>query len=35
MVGSAQLNIDGELPDGTIEPLFRQGNWVNLKLEDK
>ena len=35
MVGSAELNIDGELPDGTIEPVFRQGNWVNLKLEDK
>ncbi|MBP1904704.1 aminopeptidase [Paenibacillus turicensis] len=35
MVGSAQLNIDGELSDGTIEPVFRQGNWVNLKLEDQ
>lgn len=28
MVGSAELDIDGELPDGTIEPVFRQGNWV-------
>ncbi|GGF98441.1 aminopeptidase [Paenibacillus aceti] len=29
MVGSTQLDIDGELPDGTIEPVFRQGNWAN------
>lgn len=29
MVGSAELDIDGELGDGTIEPVFRQGNWVN------
>lgn len=28
MVGSAELDIDGELPDGTIEPVFRKGNWV-------
>ncbi|OXM82735.1 aminopeptidase [Paenibacillus rigui] len=28
MVGSAELNIDGELPDGTVEPVFRQGNWA-------
>ena len=28
MVGSAELDIDGELPDGTIEPVFRQGNWA-------
>lgn len=28
MVGSAELDIDGELPDGKREPLFRQGNWV-------
>lgn len=28
MVGSAQLDIGGELEDGSIEPLFRQGNGV-------
>lgn len=28
MIGSADLDIDGELPDGTIEPVFRQGNWA-------
>jgi aminopeptidase len=28
MIGCADLDIDGELPDGTIEPVFRQGNWA-------
>ncbi|ASA21161.1 aminopeptidase [Paenibacillus donghaensis] len=28
MIGSGELDIDGELADGTIEPVFRQGNWV-------
>lgn len=28
MIGSDQLDIDGELADGTWEPLFRKGNWV-------
>lgn len=28
MVGSDALDIDGELADGTIEPVFRKGNWV-------
>lgn len=28
MVGSAELDIDGELEDGTTEPVFRKGNWV-------
>ena len=28
MIGSAELDIDGELPDGTIVPLFRGGNWA-------
>lgn len=28
MIGSAELDIDGELADGTIEPVFRNGNWV-------
>ncbi|AZS15707.1 aminopeptidase [Paenibacillus lutimineralis] len=28
MVGCAELDIDGELPDGTIEPVFRKGNWA-------
>lgn len=28
MVGSAELEIDGELPDGTVEAVFRGGNWA-------
>ncbi|GAB6931205.1 aminopeptidase [Paenibacillus sp. JCM 10914] len=28
MMGSAELDIDGELPDGTVEPVFRAGQWV-------
>jgi len=28
MVGSAQLNIDGETADGNREALFRKGNWA-------
>lgn len=28
MIGSDQLEIDGELADGTIEAVFRQGNWA-------
>lgn len=28
MIGSAELEIDGELADGTVEPVFRKGNWV-------
>lgn len=28
MIGSADLEIDGELPDGTLEPVFRRGNWA-------
>ncbi len=28
MIGSANLAIDGELPDGTQEPLMRDGLWV-------
>ncbi|MEC0370438.1 aminopeptidase [Paenibacillus chibensis] len=28
MVGSAELEIDGELPDGTMEPVFRNGVWA-------
>lgn len=28
MIGSAELDIDGELPGGTIEPVFRKGNWA-------
>lgn len=28
MIGSAELDIDGELQDGTIEPVFRKGNWA-------
>jgi aminopeptidase len=28
MIGSAEMDIDGETADGQIEPLFRKGNWV-------
>lgn len=28
MVGSDQLDIDGELPDGSVEPVFRRGKWT-------
>ena len=28
MIGSNQLDIDGQTSDGTIVPLFRAGNWV-------
>jgi len=28
MIGSAQMNIDGETADGTREPIFRNGNWA-------
>jgi len=28
MIGSAEMDIDGELPDGTVVPIFRQGNWA-------
>jgi aminopeptidase len=30
MIGSSELDIDGELSDGTLEPLFRKGNWAAL-----
>ncbi|MCZ8514439.1 aminopeptidase [Paenibacillus filicis] len=28
MIGSADMNIDGERADGTTEPVFRDGNWA-------
>jgi aminopeptidase len=28
MIGSAELDIDGETEDGSLEPIFRQGNWA-------
>ncbi|WP_066188234.1 MULTISPECIES: aminopeptidase [Gracilibacillus] len=28
MIGSADLDIDGETADGTLEPVFRQGAWA-------
>ncbi|MCM8710202.1 aminopeptidase [Clostridium sp. SYSU_GA19001] len=28
MVGSPDLNIDGETADGKLEPIFRNGNWA-------
>lgn len=28
MIGSADLEIDGELADGTVVPVFRKGNWA-------
>ncbi|TGA97536.1 aminopeptidase [Sporolactobacillus shoreae] len=29
MVGSGELDIDGETSDGRLEPIFRKGNWVD------
>lgn len=28
MIGSSEMDIDGELPDGTTEPVMRKGEWV-------
>lgn len=28
MIGSAEMDIDGILADGTVEPIFRAGNWA-------
>lgn len=28
MIGSGEMNIDGECQDGTIEAIFRNGNWA-------
>lgn len=28
MIGSAEMDIDGILKDGTVEPIFRKGNWA-------
>ena len=28
MIGSSEMDIDGELADGTLEPIFRKGNWA-------
>lgn len=28
MIGSSELDIDAERADGTLEPLFRKGNWA-------
>ncbi|GEK33780.1 aminopeptidase [Kurthia sibirica] len=28
MIGSGDMDIDGILPDGTVEPLFRKGSWA-------
>lgn len=28
MIGSGEMNIDGVLPDGTTEAVFRNGNWA-------
>ncbi|MEK4230793.1 aminopeptidase [Solibacillus sp. FSL H8-0538] len=28
MIGSGEMDIDGELADGTIEPIFRKGSWA-------
>ncbi|HBO46874.1 hypothetical protein EFN35_09230 [Pediococcus parvulus] len=29
MVSSDKMNIDGIKQDGTITPIFRNGNWIN------
>ncbi len=28
MIGSGEMDIDGILPDGTVEPIFRKGSWA-------
>jgi aminopeptidase len=28
MIGSAEMDIDGIRDDGTVEPIFRKGNWA-------
>lgn len=28
MVGSSEMNIDGIKEDGTVVPVFRNGNWA-------
>lgn len=28
MIGSGEMDIDGELADGKLEPIFRKGNWA-------
>ena len=28
MIGSAELDVDGVLGDGTVEPLMRRGEWA-------
>ena len=28
MIGSAEMDIDGESADGKTEPVFRNGNWA-------
>lgn len=29
MIGSAEMDVFGELPDGTLEPVLRKGEWVD------
>jgi len=28
MIGSGQMNIDGQLPGGGLEPIMRNGEWA-------
>jgi aminopeptidase len=28
MIGSGEMDIDGERHDGTLEAIFRHGNWA-------
>ncbi|UPL47464.1 aminopeptidase (plasmid) [Bacillus sp. PGP15] len=28
MIGNSEMDIDGILPDGTVEPIFRKGSWA-------
>ncbi len=30
MIGCMDMDIDGELPDDTFEPIFNKGNWAVL-----
>jgi aminopeptidase len=33
MIGSGEISVDGIMPDGTIEPVMRQGEWVTPVLD--
>jgi aminopeptidase len=32
MIGSPELNVDGVLADGSVEPVMRRGDWVTSEV---